>query len=174
MLALNIKIIMVSKKVILTGSFGVGKTSLFNRFLYSKFEDKYLTTIGVKVDKKVLSIDGSEVTLLLWDIAGEISQNKVPRSYFLGASSIIYVFDLTRPMTIMNLERDLEYLEEITPGIKIKIVGNKKDLVTNEEIEDFCSQMKTPHDILTSAKTGDQVEELFHALGKELLDNVAT
>jgi len=85
---------MISKKVIITGSFGVGKTSLFNRFLYSKFDEKYLTTIGVKVDKKVINIDGQDLNLLIWDIAGEISQNKVPHSYFLGTSGVIYVFEL--------------------------------------------------------------------------------
>ena len=90
---------MIKKKVILTGSFGVGKTSLFNRFVYSKFDEKYLTTIGVKVDKKSLTIEGEEVTLLLWDIAGEISQDKVPNSYFLESSAVVYVFDLTRPST---------------------------------------------------------------------------
>jgi GTPase SAR1 family protein len=49
---------MVSKKIILTGSFGVGKTSLFNRFIYQEFNDKYLTTIGVKVNKKQVKVDG--------------------------------------------------------------------------------------------------------------------
>jgi small GTP-binding protein len=75
---------MISKKVILTGSFGVGKTSLFNQFIFNQFSDKYLTTIGVKVNKKVINIGGEDLSLLLWDIAGEVSQDKVPTSYFLG------------------------------------------------------------------------------------------
>ena len=69
---------MISKKVILTGSFGVGKTSLFNRFIYQEFNDKYLTSIGVKVNKKQIKVEDKEVSLLVWDIAGEISQDKVP------------------------------------------------------------------------------------------------
>ena len=75
----------------MTGSFGVGKTSLFRRFINNTFSEKYITTIGVKVDKKTVVIDGEEISILLWDIAGEVKQDKVPKSYFLGASAIIYV-----------------------------------------------------------------------------------
>jgi len=165
---------MISKKVILTGSFGVGKTSLFNKFLYNRFNDKYMTTIGVKVDKKVVNVDGSELSMLLWDIAGEVSQDKVPHSYFLGASGIIYVFDLTRPSTFMNMASDIEYLKNLLPGVTIKIVGNKIDLVTPERMAKLETELPLPYDILTSAKEGDQVEDLFYALGKDLITNATT
>jgi len=162
---------MTSKKVILTGSFGVGKTSLFNQFVYNRFNDKYLTTIGVKVNKKVITINGKEISLLLWDIAGEVNQDKVPTSYFLGASGIIYVFDLSRPLTYKNLEADINYLKDLLPGGNIKVVGNKKDLVTAEEIQAIQETLPIPLDITTSAKTGENVEDLFHQLGNDFLGN---
>lgn len=165
---------MISKKVIITGSFGVGKTSLFNRFLYSKFDEKYLTTIGVKVDKKVIEVDGQELNLLLWDVAGEISQDKVPHSYFLGTSGVIYVFDLTRPITAKNLEADLKYLRKISPGISIKVIGNKKDAVSEEEILDFTEKTNVKYDFLTSAKTGENIEDLFNSLGKDLIGDTVS
>ena len=84
----NFKIYMISRKVILTGSFGVGKTSLFRRFISGTFSEKYITTIGVKVDKKVVEVHGQEVSILLWDIAGEVSQDKVPKSFFSQRSQI--------------------------------------------------------------------------------------
>jgi len=162
---------MVSKKVILTGSFGVGKTSLFNQFIFSRFSDKYLTTIGVKVNKKTLDIDGRELSMLLWDVAGEVTQDKVPKSYFLGASGIIYVFDLSRSSTYKNIAKDLEYLRELVPGSTIRIVGNKLDLVTKEELEQIKESIALPWSILTCAKTGENVELLFHDLGKKLLED---
>jgi len=158
-----------SKKVILTGSFGVGKTSLFNQFVYNQFDDRYLTTIGVKVNKKVIDIDGKEISLLLWDIAGEVAQDKVPTSYFLGASGIIYVVDLSRPTTYKNIESDISYLKNLVPGGNIKIVGNKKDLVTEETITSIQALLAIPLDIITSAKTGENVDNLFQELGKELI-----
>jgi len=163
---------MISKKVILTGSFGVGKTSLFNRFIFSRFSDKYLTTIGVKVNKKTLNINGRELSMLVWDIAGEVSQDKVPASYFLGASGVLYVFDVTRPSTFENIEEDLAHLNGIIPDSIIKVVGNKLDLVGPDEIEQLAGNIKHPWDILTSAKTGEHVDELFQDLGIALLNEV--
>jgi len=160
---------MTSKKVILTGSFGVGKTSLFSKFLYNTFSDKYLTTIGVKVDKKVLDIGGKEITMILWDVAGEVAQDKVPVSYFLGASGIIYVFDLTRPSTYQNLAEDVAYLQKLTNGGIVRVVGNKKDLVSDEKIQEIKSLLPMTCDIITSAKTGENVEDLFNSLGAELV-----
>ncbi len=161
---------MISKKIILTGSFGVGKTSLFNKFIYNRFDDKYLTTIGVKVNKKSIEIDGKEVSLLLWDIAGEVSQDKIPNSYFLGSSGIIYVFDLTRPSTYKNIANDIEYLQKMSNDATIKVVGNKLDLMDPSKVEELKSTLSTPWDIVTSAKTGENVEDLFHSLGKSFLD----
>jgi small GTP-binding protein len=160
---------MISKKIILTGSFGVGKTSLFNRFIYQEFNDKYLTTIGVKVNKKQVKVDDKEISLLVWDIAGEISQDKVPSSYFLGASGIVYVMDLSRPMTLKNLESDYLFLRELLPLGIIKIVGNKRDLVTDAQIAELSKDLTRSIDYLTSAKTGENVEQLFFDLAKSLI-----
>ena len=161
----------MKKKVILTGSFGVGKTSIFNKFVYSKFDERYLTTIGVKVDKKTLKIEGEDVTLLVWDIAGEISQDKVPNSYFLQSSAVVYVFDLTRPSTYANMEFDLEYLRNKVPGAIVKIVGNKSDLVSDEELQNVMKSVSRMPDVITSAKTGENVEELFIDIAKSLIAN---
>lgn len=160
---------MISKKVILTGSFGVGKTSLFNRFINQQFSDKYLTTIGVKVNNKSIKIDDETVSMMIWDIAGEVTQDKVPTSYFLGASGIIYVMDLSRPLTFVNLETDIQFLKELLPFGTIVIVANKRDLVTDEQLENIKRELTLPIDYATSAKTGENVDELFYELGKRLL-----
>jgi len=161
---------MVSRKVILTGSFGVGKTSLFSRFIHNTFSDRYITTIGVKVDKKSMKIEGQDLSILLWDIAGEVTQDKVPRSYFLGASAIIYVFDLSRPSTYKNIQVDIDYLKKLLPNALIKIVGNKLDLMDADKIEQIEAGLPQPSDILTSAKEGDNVEDLFLSIGRAFIE----
>ena len=160
---------MLSKKVILTGSFGVGKTSLFERFINNKFEDKYLTTIGVKVGKKLVNTEKGDLSMMIWDIAGEVAQNKVPTSYFLGTSGIIYVFDVTRPSTYRNIVEDLEYLKSINKLTAIKAVGNKKDLVSKEDIDKLIEEIPLPVNLFTSAKTGENVEKLFHDFALEMV-----
>ena len=162
---------MISKKVILTGSFGVGKTSLFNQFIYQQFSDKYLTTIGVKVNKKELTIGDEELSVLLWDIAGEVAQDKVPNSYFLGASGIIYVVDLSRPITFNNMKTDIALLKKLLNDATIMIVGNKKDLLSAEELAEVAQNLEVKLDFTTSAKTGENIDALFLELGKKLIAN---
>ena len=157
---------MISRKVILTGSFGVGKTSLFRRFIKGTFTEKYITTLGVKVDKRVVNVRGEEVSILLWDIAGEVKQDKVPKSYFLGASAIIYVFDLTRPSTYKNIETDLNILDTILPDSILKVVGNKEDLVEIDQLANIKKDISVSIDVITSAKTGNNVEQLFYSLAE--------
>lgn len=67
---------MIKKKVVLLGSFAVGKTSLVQRYVKSIFSEKYQTTIGVKIDQKIVNIDNTELNLLLWDIYGEDDYQK--------------------------------------------------------------------------------------------------
>ena len=162
---------MISKKVILTGSFGGGKTSLFNQFIYQQFSDRYMTTIGVKVNKKSVVIGEDEVSMLLWDIAGEVSQDKVPASYFLGASGIIYVVDLSRPSTLVNMQSDIKFLKNMLPDCSLLIVANKRDLLTEQQIKDIYENAVQKWDFVTSAKTGENVETLFTELAKKLIAN---
>ncbi len=161
---------MISKKVILTGSFGVGKTSLFNKFIFSKFSEKYLSTIGVTVNKKVLHINGVDISIMLWDIAGEVTQDKIPVSYFLNTDAVLYVFDVTRPLTYKDTLINLEFIRAVYKGKILKIVANKADLLSEEKLAMVKEQVPVPWDILTSAKTGFQVEELFETIGIELLE----
>jgi small GTP-binding protein len=86
---------MTQKKICMLGSFSVGKTSLVARYVSSVFSDKYLTTVGVKIDKKTVAVDGADVTLLLWDIYGEDDFQKLRMSYLRGASGYLLVVDGT-------------------------------------------------------------------------------
>ncbi len=159
----------VSKKVILIGHFGVGKSSLVKRFVHQKFSEDYVTTIGVKIDKKVVSIDGFEVNMIIWDIAGEDNQKKVPASYRLGAHGILYVFDIGRPSTYENLDNELSYLNEILPNIPFQILANKTDLLSIEERTNVLEKLKDYEIFQTSAKTGEHVDEAFELLAKSMI-----
>lgn len=153
----------------MTGSFGVGKSSLFGRFIENTFSGVYQSTVGVKVNNRSIIVDGVQVNILLWDVAGEARQNKVPPAYFLGSSGIIFVFDLSRPITREHIEKDIAYLRGLLPFAEIRLVGNKSDLLTPEQIQTVIDSMELKPDVLTSAKTGDQVEELFHNLAKSFI-----
>jgi len=168
----------LQKKICLLGMYSVGKTSLIERFVYHRFSDHYLSTLGAKVTKKSLQISASdgqqiEYNLLIWDIAGEETENKIPPSYLLGAAGAILVADLLRPETMEALPSVLERFKEINPGAAVVLAGNKQDLLQDiesdsKEILRLAHQLKLPCH-LTSAKTGCQVDSVFSALASSLL-----
>ena len=64
------KMTTIQKKICLLGDFGVGKTSLVQRFVEGRFDDKYLSTVGVKISRKTLKRSYGEMNMLVWDLAG--------------------------------------------------------------------------------------------------------
>ncbi|SRR6266481_638124 len=91
---------MIQKKVCMVGTSGVGKTSLVAKFVHSMFSDKYLTTVGVKVDKKTVAVDGNEVMLMIWDLSGDDDYQRLQTSYLRGTSGYLLVADGTRQITL--------------------------------------------------------------------------
>ncbi|GHC43178.1 GTP-binding protein [Ulvibacter litoralis] len=150
------------------GHFGVGKTSLVRRFVDSVFSEDYLVTLGVHVKKKEVEIDGEKITLILWDIEGNTSISKARASYLAGSHGFLYVFDVTRPETFQNLAEEMDFLKENYSKIPVAVVGNKSDLITSEHVEDFFKQEPFKDCEFTSAKEGDNVENVFLKITKQL------
>jgi len=151
-----------SKKVVILGHFGVGKTSLIRRFVTNQFSDKYKVTIGVHISKKVVNLSAEEsISMILWDLEGTDSLDQIRDAYLLGTHGVIFVFDVTRPSTFQQLNTDIKIVSKKLPERPLLVVGNKKDLVPEEELNDLLKEHNISHDYLTSAKTGDTVEDVF-------------
>lgn len=162
----------ISKKIVVLGHFGVGKTSLIRRFVENSFSDNYTVSIGVHITKKLVEISaGKSVSLILWDLEGTDDLNHIRESYLLGTHGIIYVFDVSRPTTFQEIHQDLTILEKKVSGIPVKVVGNKVDLVVPEEVVEILEKNNISYDFLTSAKTGGKVNDLFEQLAKMLASN---
>ncbi|WP_334057498.1 Rab family GTPase [Polaribacter sp. P097] len=155
---------MIAKKVLLVGNFGVGKTSLIRRFVLNEFSEDYISTIGVRVSTKILNVEEEEMKLLIWDVAGTSDDEKIPKAYFLGASAAMYVFDLNREETYINVDAKIQELKEISGLDTILLVGNKKDLLSEERIEEIRATCPLPINAITSAKDNDSVEEAFREI----------
>src|ERR1700689_1309623 len=91
---------MLKKKICMLGYYGVGKTSLVSQFVNRLFADKYQTTVGVRIDKKAMDVEGHELTLMLWDVAGEEDDAPVNLKYVRGASGYLLVVDGRRRKTL--------------------------------------------------------------------------
>src|SRR5271170_3452715 len=116
---------MLQKKICMLGSFTVGKSSLVRRFVESIFDEQYHTTIGVKVDKKLVSANGEDLTLVLWDIHGEDVFQRLQMSYLRGMSGYLLVVDGTRRQTFEDaLDVNRRVTEEMG-DIPLILVLNK-------------------------------------------------
>lgn len=166
---------MLQKKICLLGAFAVGKTSLIMRYVDSIFSDKYHTTIGVKIDKKQIMVEDQSVTLMIWDLAGQDDLTRLRTSYLRGVAGYIVVADGTRPFsldTAINMHKEAR---EFTGDIPFVLAVNKADLKDDDkwQIQDEELQLLKEQGIevlLTSAKTGDQVETMFHRLTQKMID----
>jgi small GTP-binding protein len=162
----------IQKKICMVGASSVGKTSLVARFVKSIFSDKYLTTVGVKIDKKTVQALGQEVNLLLWDLAGEDEYMQLRLSYLRGSSGYLLVADGTRRATLDTaFELQAKVVGEIGEAPFILLL-NKYDLTDEWDIDDGAMARLSEKgwgSIRTSAKTGLGVEEAFQSLTEKMM-----
>ncbi len=165
----------ISKKICLVGDFSVGKTSLIRRFVDRQFSDRYLSTVGVKISRKEIELAEKSIKLLIWDIEGQTKFKAISSSYLQGAKGAIIVGDLTRPDTLEHLTNHLDSFFSVNPKGYAIVALNKSDLVSTTEIEEVLAnnefaqnpQIISTH--VTSAKTGQEVDDIFQKLALQLL-----
>ena len=160
---------MLKKKICMVGQFGVGKTSLVRRFVESIFHERYLTTIGVKIDRKDVNVGSQAVTLVLWDLAGEDDLAQLNVSNLRGASGYILVADGCRAASFVKAVELQERIAGQLGSLPFVLVLNKVDLRHQWEIKDAAVAERGWTVFETSAKAGTGVEEMFLALAGKLL-----
>ena len=170
----------IMKKVCLLGDGAVGKTSLIRKFVFDTFDDKYIMTFGTKVTKKEmgLNVGGTdyELILMMWDILGQRVHDNLHSSYYQGAAGAFIVCDVTRRETFEGAGEWLKVFRGVSPDAPVIFLGNKSDLADKRAVSDADLQRVSDENgtryLLTSAKTGLNVEEAFDALAKTILDDL--
>lgn len=172
----------ITMKICFLGDSSVGKTSLIRKYVYDSFDDSYLMTMGTKVSKKTITVDMPEldkkfnVTFMIWDIIGDIHfRGLLHHSYLHGAAGALLVCDVTRPETMESLSIWVESLEiEGEEDLPIIFMANKSDMTDQKKLsEEDIKKLADVYNslfMLTSAKTGQNVEETFKILGKKMVE----
>eukprot|EP00736_Rhodelphis_marinus_P011208 Rmarinus@m.5816 len=164
-------------KYIIIGDTGVGKSCLLLQFTDKRFQPVHDLTIGVEFGARMITIDGKQIKLQIWDTAGQESFRSITRSYYRGAAGALLVYDITRRETFNHLTSWLEDARQhSSSNMTIMLIGNKCDLehrraVSTEEGEQFAKQ----HGLIfleTSAKTAQNVEEAFFNTAKEIYNKI--
>ena len=164
---------MMQKKICMLGGFAVGKTSLVSRFVRSIFSDKYLTTVGVKIDKKPMAVDGQDVTLMLWDLYGQDDFQSVQETHLRGTAGYLLVVDGTRPATL-DTARELQPRTRADRAARCRSWSSSTRPTwppsgASTTAPWLPRSSGTPAVLRTSAKTGDGVEEAFVTLTRAIL-----
>ena len=165
-------------KVVVCGDFACGKTSVILKYTKRAFRRTYIPTLGVNMTTKSVRIEKSATSFILWDIAGQAKFEPMRKFYYEGAQAIILMFDLTREKTFKNIPM---WFQDFKKNIRSDrkfisvLVGNKNDLekeriVTLEQARALAEQMNIKY-YETSALTGDNIDELFADLSRELYDH---
>lgn len=166
------------KKICLLGDAAVGKTSLIRKYVYSSFDDKYITTIGTKVTKKSLVFKHPSqdmkvrISLLIWDILGQKEYSRLHPVYYQGAEGALVVADATRPATIKSLEEWAIGFQKTVGTVPLIFLINKVDLIDRDAFDlteaQAIADKYNARIHFTSAKTGENVEKSFLELGNIL------
>jgi len=161
----------IVRKICIVGDFAVGKTSVVERFVNNHFSEKYLTTVGVKIDTKQISLveHGISIKLVLWDVAGAEKFGSREIAYLRGAAGTVFVVDGTRHLTlssVISLEEQIQGLYGYRPSV---LLLNKSDLagqwqLSQEKIESLDGSFSQVY--RTSAKTGEEVEAALTKLAE--------
>ena len=162
---------MINKKICMLGACMVGKTALVGQFVHSIFSDRYLTTLGVKISKKLVDVADEQYMLMLWDLEGKNEHGEVNVAYLRGAMGFFVVADGTRRKTLADALALREQALAITGPVPNMLLVNKEDLsasweVTEEDIDTLGAQKIRV--LKTSAKTGFNTAEAFLNLARDM------
>jgi small GTP-binding protein len=167
-------------KVVLLGDMYVGKTSLLVRFVDGTWERTMDQTIGVTFLKSVIKVANEDVTLQLWDTPGQDRYAAANVITIRDADCCVIVFDVSDPEgPSSKIVQDIinRYKSACgRTGTFVVIVGNKCDLISSTAQDQELQKLEDQHNdfrlksFLTSAKTGEGVNEVFQFVGATLLE----
>jgi small GTP-binding protein len=145
---------------------------MIRRYVLDEFDDRYITTLGTKITKKNLKVEGRDLTFQIWDIVGNVKFSKIQAQYYQGSDGAFIIFDVTRRDTFDNVSKWANMFLEVAPKAKLLFIANKADLDATYDFQVMMEEEAKKYDASfckASAKTGERVEEAFSTLGRRIL-----
>jgi len=161
-------------KIIITGNGGVGKTTLLHRYIEGRFLINTYMTIGVEFFIKELDFDNNKILLQIWDFGGQERFRFLLRNYAKGTKGALYLFDLTRPLSLVDIDDWIDICRSEDPTVPILLIGSKADLEESISFdEDFVQNMQQKYNLIKiSSKTGKNVDEAFKLIAEKVIKSI--
>ena len=163
-------------KIIIIGDSQVGKTSLLFQYTENFYPENFISTVGIEYKLKEIKINEVNYTLQIWDTAGQERFKSLSRSFMNEADGVLFVYDITNKKTFQSIKDWIKIQEDASEiGNKKIIVGNKSDLedkreISKEKLKNLCEQLNV-YGEETSAKTGENVSEIFEKLAQLIVED---
>ena len=163
-------------KIIIIGDSQVGKTSLLFQYTENFYPENFISTVGIEYKLKEIKINEVNYTLQIWDTAGQERFKSLSRSFMNEADGVLFVYDITNKKTFQSIKDWIKIQEDTSEiGNKKIIVGNKSDLedkreISKEKLKNLCEQLNV-YGEETSAKTGENVSEIFEKLAQLIVED---
>ena len=165
-------------KILTLGDASVGKSSIVLRYSENKFNEAWLSTIGVDSKRKIVKIKGESVKVSIWDTAGQEKFQSIVKQYYNGANGVLLIFDITNKKSFDKINfwyKDLKQSVNIDE-VFVCLVGNKIDLedirvISKEEAEEYAKENNMYY-LEVSAKTGEGIKELFDDATNKVMDKI--
>ena len=164
-------------KILLLGDSTVGKTCFLARYSDDVFVENYLNTIGSDYQLKIVKLDnGKTINVQLWDTAGQDKYRNIAKNYYKGSHGILLLYDITSQTSYDNIKVWIDDIkEEADENVIIFLLGNKIDLVEERIIpKEKGEELGKKYNVTffeVSAKSGENVNEVFKALYKKINDS---
>lgn len=163
-------------KGLLIGDSGVGKSTILSRYTDDKFDDRYISTIGVDFNIKTIPTKYGVTKLQLWDTAGQERFRTITTSYYRGSHMIIVCYDITDKKSFTNLKNWFdEIINYAGNNTYIILCGTKSDLEKNRKVT-YDEGLNYAHEkavkfIETSSKNNTNINELFDIIVNDILSS---
>ena len=165
-------------KILTLGDVSVGKSSIVLRYSDNKFNETWLSTIGVDSKRKIVKIKGEKVKVSIWDTAGQEKFQNIVKQYYNGANGVLLIYDITNEKSFRKVDFWYKDLKESVnlDVIHACLVGNKIDLKDNRKIEKEVAQKYADENNLpyyeVSAKSGEGIKKMFEDVTNKIMDKI--